>query len=95
MLEITKSAVKQFKKMLTDTNANGSCIRIFVSGGGCCASYGIDVSENGEAGDKLIQKGDLKIFIQPDAYYGLNNAKIDYSHIKKSFAIKGLSSCCG
>ena len=95
MVKITNSAIKQFRKMLSNGNDNGSCIRVFISGDGCCASYGIDVSEKGESGDKLIQKGDLKIYMEPGAFYGLKNARIDYSNIKKSFAVKGLSSCCG
>ena len=95
MLEITDSAVKQFKKILSDSDEKDSGIRIFPSGGGCCPSYGLDVSENGEDGDRLIEKYGLRIFVEPDAYMQLSNSKIDYlnSGERKGFAITGLPTC--
>jgi iron-sulfur cluster assembly accessory protein len=95
MLEITDSAVKQFKKILSDSDVKGSGIRIYTSGGGCCPSYGLDVSENGEDGDKVIEKDGLKIFLERIAYNQLSNAKIDYinSGERKGFSITGLPTC--
>lgn len=95
MLEITDSAVKQFKKILLDSDAKDSGIRIYSAGGGCCPSYGLDVSENGEDGDRLIEKDGLRLFVEPSAYMQLSNAKIDYinSGERKGFAITGLPTC--
>jgi len=98
MLEVTGSAVEQFKKLLTESGAEGSGVRVFLSGGGCCPSFGIDISESGEAGDELIEKDGLKVFVEPAAHNELSNAKIDYvdSGDMKGFSITGLSSsCCG
>lgn len=93
MLEITDSAVKQFKKILKDSGVSHYGIRIFASGGGCCPSYGLDASENGEPGDIVIDKDGLKIFIEPNVYNDLAAATIDYEN---GFVIKGIqSSCCG
>lgn len=97
-MEITESAVQEFKKMLSESNlGQNSGIRFFVSGGGCCASYGLDIVESGEPGDKLIEKGELKIFIQPEAYEGLSTTTIDFEESGENagFVIKGLPSCCG
>ena len=97
-MNITESAVQEFKKMILEADmGEKAAIRFFVSGGGCCPSYSLDVVENGEPGDELIEKSDIKIFIQPEAYEGLESATIDYkeSGEEEGFVIKGLPSCCG
>jgi iron-sulfur cluster assembly accessory protein len=100
MPEITDSALQQFKKLITDSKADGSGIRVFASGGGCCGpSYGMEISETGEAGDKLLEKDGLKIFIDSVASESLDNATIDYlkQGNREGFSIQGLpkSGCCG
>ena len=92
MLEITGAAVKQFKKILAESDATSSNIRIFISGGGCCASYGLDITEKGENGDLLIEKDNLKIYVEPAVHEALSEATLDY---KNGFKIKGMPSCCG
>lgn len=93
MLEITDKAINQFKKLLTESGAINHGIRVFVSSGGCCSSYGLDASEYGEPGDRVIEKDGLKIFIESAADNELCNATIDYEN---GFVIKGISSsCCG
>ena len=92
MLEVTHAAVKQFQKILSESDATNSNIRIFISGGGCCASYGLDITENGEDGDLLIEKDNLKIYVEPAAHEALAKAALDY---KNGFMIKGMPSCCG
>lgn len=96
-MEITESAVQEFKKMVSEANAGQNAgIRFFVSGDECCASYGIDIVENGEPGDESIEKGGLKIFIQSEASEGLSAATIDFEGTGENagFVIKGLPSCC-
>ena len=97
-MEITESAVQEFKKMLSESSPGQNAgIRFFVSGGGCCASYSLDILENGEPGDELIEKEELKIYVQPEAYEGLSTATIDFTESGEDagFSIKGLPSCCG
>ncbi|OGS38623.1 MAG: hypothetical protein A2551_06345 [Elusimicrobia bacterium RIFOXYD2_FULL_34_30] len=97
-MQITKSAVEQFKKMLKDDGGKDSGIRIFISGGGCCGTtFGLDVSEKGEKGDKTITENGVKIFVSPDADEKLSEATIDHSGSSiEGFKIRGLSSsCCG
>jgi iron-sulfur cluster assembly accessory protein len=91
MLEITDAAVKQFKKILSESDAKNSNIRIFNSGGGCCASYGLDVTDKGKDGDLLIEKNSLKIYVEPAAHEALSKATLDY---KNGFMVKGMPSCC-
>lgn len=99
MLGITDLAVKEFKKIIAEANANGSGIRIFAAGGGCCGpSYGLDISENGNEGDVVLEKDGLKIFIDPTVSDILADATIDYidNGPRKGFTILGLeqSGCC-
>ncbi len=93
MLEVTDSAVQQFKKLISDSNADGSGMRVFASGGGCCGpTYGLDISEKGEESDTMIEKDGLKIFIDTAASEGLAAATIDYTDQgpDKGFKILGL-----
>ncbi len=99
MLGLTDSAVKEFKKLISDSNANGSGIRLFTSGGGCCGpSYGLDIAEKAEEGDSIIDKDGLKVFVEIKASVGLENATIDYitDGPRRGFTILGLqqSGCC-
>ncbi|HDY70364.1 MAG TPA: iron-sulfur cluster assembly accessory protein, partial [Nitrospirae bacterium] len=41
MLDITAAAIKQFKEVLTESGETNHGIRVFVSGDGCCSSYGL------------------------------------------------------
>ncbi len=92
MLQITEAAITQFKKILSEADATNSNIRIFISGGGCCASYGLDVTEKGEDGDLLMEKNNLRIYVAPAAHEALSKATLDYEN---GFMIKGMPSCCG
>lgn len=99
MLGVTDSAVKEFKKFIADSKANGSGIRVFTSGGGCCgSSYGLDLSEKGEEGDIIIEKDGLRVFIEPRASVELESATLDYikDGPRQGFTIMGLqqSGCC-
>jgi len=99
MLDVTDRAIKEFKKIIAESNANGSGIRVFASGGGCCGpSFGLDISEKGNEGDKLVEKDGLKIYIDPTVSDILADATIDYIDYgpRKGFTILGLqqSGCC-
>jgi len=91
MLEITDAAVRQFKKILSEADAKDSNIRIFITEVGCCPSYGLDNTEKGEDGDLIIEKKNLKIYVEPAAHEALSNATFD---CKNGFMIKGVPSCC-
>ncbi|MBI5050584.1 MAG: iron-sulfur cluster assembly accessory protein [Nitrospirae bacterium] len=97
MLDVTDSAVKQFKKLLSDSNAEGHGVRIFAADGGCCGpSLAMSIANKPENSDITIQKDELKIFLEKEANKVLSNATINYSD-ENGFAITGMqgSSCCG
>lgn len=98
MLGLTNSAVNEFKKLLSDSNAQGSGIRVFTSGGCCGPSYSLDIAEKADEGDTIIEKDGLKVFVESNALVGLENATIDFitDGPKKGFTILGLqqTGCC-
>jgi iron-sulfur cluster assembly protein len=97
MLGVTDSAVKELKKIILDSNAEGSGVRVFASQGCCGPSYGFDLTEKGNDGDKLLEKDGLKIFIDPVASNGLDSATIDFLEegLHKGFLIQGLPESNG
>ncbi|MGV7928017.1 MAG: HesB/IscA family protein [Spirochaetota bacterium] len=99
MLGVTDAAVKEFKNLISESGANGAGIRVFATGGGCCGpSYGLDISEKGNEGDKIVEKDGLKIFVDPAVSDALDGASLDYINDgpRKGFTILGLqqSGCC-
>jgi iron-sulfur cluster assembly accessory protein len=100
MLDVTKIAVDQFKKILTNVDSGQRGIRIFKADDGCCGtpSLGIDAVERPEAGDAIIDKDGLSIYVDGSVADLLSTAVIDYTGEAKGFAITGLprsSSQCG
>ncbi len=98
MVQITPTAVQQFKSLMTNAKMTGAAIRIYASGGGCCGpQFGMDITQKGEPGDQEVETDGLKFYLEPEASKLLAQAKIDYlkSGPRQGFAIQGLSSCCG
>jgi len=50
------------------------------------------VTEKGEDGDLLIEKHNLKIYVEPAAHEALSKATLD---CENRFMIKGMPSGCG
>lgn len=100
MLEVTKTAVDQFGKILSELAAEGRGIRIFKAGGGCCGtpSLGLDPVETPSKGDAIINKDGVRIYVDAAIAELLSTAVIDYDAGKNGFVISGLpgsSSECG
>lgn len=98
MLDITPAAVTQFKTFLAENQAEGSGIRIFTAKGCCGPSYGMDIAEQAAAGDQMLERDGLRLFIDPAAGSALAQVVIDYvpSGPAKGFKLRGLTSsgCC-
>ncbi|MEW6584720.1 MAG: hypothetical protein AB1442_03805 [Nitrospirota bacterium] len=56
----------------------------------------MDIAKDAEAGDTIITKGEIKVFLEKEADRLLSDATLDYSDIQ-GFIISGMtqSSCCG
>lgn len=96
MFDVTQSAINKFKEILVDVNEEGG-IRIFNAGGGCCGTpaLGLDIVETPNHSDVLIDKEDVKIYLDITIADLLSGSILDYNEAV-GFHISGLqqSSCC-
>lgn len=99
MLTITDLAVEKAKEILTAEGKSEWGIRVFAAGGGCCGpSYGMDLEENPAAGDEVIEKNGLKLFVDKSSYENLKDFEIDFidDGQQQGFVMKGgPSGSCG
>jgi len=100
MLDLTKTAVEQFGKILADLSGESRGIRIFKADDGCCGapSLGIDAVERPADGDAIVENDGLRIYVDGSVADLLSTAVIDYTGEQRGFAITGLprsSSGCG
>jgi iron-sulfur cluster assembly accessory protein len=98
-MQITKAAVEEFKKIVSESGEKDAGIRIVASRSGCCGtSFSLEVTGTGESGDKTVMVDGLKVFMPSDTEDKLADSTIDYSEsCCGGFTIRGSSSssCCG
>lgn len=99
MLEITSTAVQEFKRILQEKGNEGKTIRIFSIGGGCCGpSVGMDIVDKGQQDDETIERDGLSVHLEKRASAALDGVTIDFSNgPRKGFMIKNPAAggCCG
>lgn len=91
-------AVEKAKEVLAAEGKPDWGIRVFLSGGGCCPSYGMDIEENPQAGDEVIEKNGLKLFVDSKSRESLNGVQIDFidDGQHQGFVIRGKEApSCG
>ena len=101
-INLTDAAVKTVKSLLEQKEVPNHGLRVFVSGGGCSGmQYGMALEAEARPYDHVVEKGGVKVFIDPTSMMYLNNAVIDYedSIMGGGFKIENpnaVSSCgCG
>jgi len=79
MITISDAAAQKSREIL---NAEGKAdwgFRFYTAGGGCCGpSFGIDLVEKPEDGDKVVEVNDAKFFIDKEASEKLKGMTIDF-----------------
>lgn len=82
MIEVTEKAVKEIKRIIaTDPDAEGSNLRVMVTGGGCSGmSYklGFDKKEVVPS-DKVFEKDGVKIIIDAKSFLYLSGTSLDFT----------------
>ena len=74
------TAAAKVKSLIEDEGNDALKLRIYVSGGGCSGfQYGFTFDENVNDGDTIVEKGGVKLLIDPMSFQYLNGAEIDYS----------------
>jgi len=101
-INLTEAAAKMVQNLLVQKNVPEYGLRVFVSGGGCSGlQYGMALEAEARPYDQVIEKNDVKVFIDPTSMMYLTGATIDYedSIMGGGFKIENpnaVSSCgCG
>ena len=92
MLSFTDSAVRKFKEFIEEQKLTDHGIRIFAVPGGWRPSLTMDIVKGAEAGDAVLDKDGLKIFLQKETDKLFPNATIDFSD-DHGFMITGMEQC--
>lgn len=79
-LIFTDEAVAKVKALIEDEDNQDLMLRVYITGGGCSGfQYGFSFEENTTDGDTIIEKGGVKLLIDPMSFQYLTGAEIDYS----------------
>jgi iron-sulfur cluster insertion protein len=78
-LEFTDSAAAKVKQLIDEENNPDLKLRVYVQGGGCSGfQYGFTFDEEQQEDDTAVEKGGVKLLIDPMSFQYLMGAKIDY-----------------
>lgn len=79
-LSFTNAAVTKVRELIDDEGNDALMLRVFISGGGCSGfQYGFSFDEDTTEGDTIIEKGGVKLLIDPMSIQYLMGAEIDYT----------------
>ncbi|MCP5419698.1 MAG: iron-sulfur cluster insertion protein ErpA [Gammaproteobacteria bacterium] len=80
VLIFTDAAAVKVKSLIDEEDNPNLMLRVFVSGGGCSGfQYGFTFDENMDEGDTVVEKGGVKLLIDPMSFQYLSGAEIDYT----------------
>lgn len=99
-IQLTDAAVETVRNLLVQKNVPNHGLRVFVAGGGCSGlQYGMALEAEPRSYDHVIEKGGIKVFVDPTSMMYLGNATIDYedSIMGGGFKIENpnAASACG
>jgi len=79
-LVFTEAAASKVRELIEEEKNNELMLRVFISGGGCSGfQYGFTFDENTAEGDTIIEKGGVRLLIDPMSIQYLTGAEIDYT----------------
>jgi iron-sulfur cluster insertion protein len=99
-ITITDSAAQRIAALKAQEEAEGSFLRIAVSGGGCSGfQYGLSFDEETNADDVVFEHGGVRVVIDDVSLDLLNGAEVDFVEdlMGASFQIRNpnAASSCG
>jgi iron-sulfur cluster assembly protein len=78
-IHITDAAIEIVRNLLVQKNVPNHGLRVFVSGGGCSGlQYGMALEAEARSYDHIIERDNVKIFVDPTSMMYLSEATIDY-----------------
>ena len=79
-LLFTEEAAAKVKSLIEEEDNDALMLRVFVSGGGCSGfQYGFTFDESITDGDTVIEKGGVKLLIDPMSFQYLVGGEIGYT----------------
>jgi iron-sulfur cluster assembly accessory protein len=79
MITVTDSAFQHLQALVLEKGEPGKGLRIFVESGGCAGmQYGMSLDDV-QAGDEIIEKDTVKVFVDPQSLQYLDGSTVDYS----------------
>lgn len=79
-LVFTDDAAAKVKSLIEEEDNDALMLRVFVSGGGCSGfQYGFTFDESLTEGDTVVEKGGVKLLIDPMSFQYLVGGEIDYT----------------
>jgi len=102
LVTITEAAAEKAKALLEARDLPEGALRVFVAGGGCSGyQYGMALARTTEEDDLVLERGGVRIVVDPESAQYLEGAEIDYVDevMKSGFSIynpNATKSCaCG
>jgi len=79
-LLFTDAAVAKVRELVEEEANDALMLRVFISGGGCSGfQYGFTFDEKMTDGDTVIERGGVRLLIDPMSIQYLTGAEIDYT----------------
>ena len=79
-LVFTDEAASKVKSLIEEEGNDALMLRVFISGGGCSGfQYGFTFDESLTEGDTVVEKGGVKLLIDPMSFQYLVGGEIDYT----------------
>lgn len=79
-LNFTDAAAAKVRQLIDEEGDASLMLRVFVQGGGCSGfQYGFTFEQSLGDGDTVVEKGGVRLLIDPMSYQYLVGAEIDYS----------------
>ena len=76
---ITDKAISKVQEMANQQGLEGYGLRLMVVGGGCSGfTYDMDLENQENAGDSVIERDGLKVYVDPMSHQYLDGTTIDY-----------------
>ncbi|WWO95451.1 MAG: iron-sulfur cluster insertion protein ErpA [Candidatus Dasytiphilus stammeri] len=78
-IDLTESALKKIKSLISQKNNFNLKLRIYITGGGCSGfQYGFRLDEHTYPDDLIIEKLDIKLVVDAMSFQYLIGSCIDY-----------------
>jgi len=80
MIELTESAVNAIRTAITGSPQAVEGLRIMVESGGCAGNkYMMGLVTDSSPGDLVIERGGVKVFVEPNSVQLLQGAVMDFT----------------